>query len=80
MIVAGSMTFVVEQPGGAWKIASWGSLARAPAPREMIEQEVDMDRKYIDCRRVCRQSAGCSIAISADSEDESRGERPHGML
>ena len=31
--------------------------------------EADMDRKYIDCREYPSES-GCTVAISADSEDE----------
>jgi predicted small metal-binding protein len=29
-----------------------------------------MTRKYIDCREYPEMSQGCSVAISADSEDE----------
>jgi predicted small metal-binding protein len=34
-----------------------------------MRKEADMDRKYIDCRDYPSES-GCSVAISADSEDE----------
>jgi predicted small metal-binding protein len=37
---------------------------------QKTRKETIMARKYIDCREYPEMSKGCSVAISADSEDE----------